>query len=82
MIGGKTNSRVLGLKIISIITTVVSISDTIFFLLDKESDYVGLPTFPIYIMLFAFILITIYTLCVIETLKENMREKELIVIEN
>lgn len=50
------------LKIASIIMTIVSIRGTIFVFTDTEFDYAGLPMPLVYIMLSAFILITLYTL--------------------
>lgn len=56
------NKKSLVLKIVSIIMTIVSIRGAIFVFYDTEFDYVGLPMPLVYIMLCAFILITIYML--------------------
>lgn len=52
--------KTLILKIVSIIMTVVSIKGAIFVFSDTEFDYAGLPMPLVYIMLCAFILITLY----------------------
>ncbi len=56
------NKKLLVLKIVSIIMTIVSIRGTIFVFTDTEFGYAGLPMPLVYIMLCAFVLITLYTL--------------------
>ncbi len=51
------------LKIVGILMAIVSIRGTIFVFTDKEFDYAGIPMPFVYVMLFAFILITLYVLC-------------------
>lgn len=55
-------NKSLILKIVSIIMAIISIRGTIFVFTDTEFDYAGLPMPLVYIMLCAFILITLYTL--------------------
>lgn len=50
------------LKIVGILMTIVSIRGAIFVFTSQEFDYAGIPKPFVYIMLCAFILITIYIL--------------------
>lgn len=42
--------------------TIVSVRGVMFVFTDKEFDYVGIPMLFIYVMLCAFVLITLYVL--------------------
>ena len=55
-------SKLLVLKIVSILMTIVSIRGAIFVFTDKEFDYAGVPKPLIYIILCVFILINVYIL--------------------
>ena len=50
------------LKIVGIFMIIVSIRGVIFVFTDKEFDYAGIPMPFIYVMLCAFVLITLYVL--------------------
>lgn len=50
------------LKIVGILMAIISIRGTIFVFTDKEFDYAGIPLPFVYILLSAFILITLYIL--------------------
>ncbi len=56
------NKKILILKIISIVMTIIAIRGIIFIFTDTEFDYAGLPITLIYIILCLFILITLYIL--------------------
>ena len=50
------------LKIVGILMAIVSIRGAIFVFTDKKFDYAGIPMPLVYVMLCAFILITMYVL--------------------
>lgn len=54
--------KTLILKIVGILMAIVSIRGAIFVFTDKEFDYAGIPMPLVYVILCAFILITLYVL--------------------
>ncbi len=52
----------LTLKIVGILMAIVSVRGAIFVFTDREFDYAGIPMPLIYVMLSAFVLMTLYIL--------------------